>query len=162
MLVALLLLDAVDYFWWVVRDQVYFGELDQVDAEDQDSILHGGRLVVRCEDPVVVACETIPASNYNIIIALHCVLLTNYDVVVLDQIIPHPLQQVGHAEHLLIEQTSHTSTLRVLAHEERMPSVETTEASHSFELTALVGLFQPAVATQVPTILLISFLALTI
>lgn len=161
-LVALLLLDAVDYFGWIVWDQGDFSELDEVDTEDQDSVLNGGGLIVRCEDPVVVACETVFASYHNVVAAFHRVLLANYDVVVLDQVISHFLQQIGHTEHLFVEQTAHTATLRVLAQHKRMPSEETTESPHSFELTALVGLLQPAVAPQVPTFLLIFFLGLAI
>lgn len=70
-LVALILLDAVDYLGRVVGDQGNFGELDEVDAEDQDSVLNGGGLIVRREDPVVVACEAVFASYHNVVAAFH-------------------------------------------------------------------------------------------
>ena len=78
--------------------------------------MEAGRLVVRGEDPIVVAIEAVSAADDDVVAAVDCVVLADDDVVVLDQVVPHLLQQIGHAKHLLVKQAAYSAALRVLAH----------------------------------------------
>lgn len=116
MMVAIFLFDTVYDLWGVIGDEVDFCELDEVDSEDEHSVLYVGGLVIRGKDPIIVAGEAVLAANHDVVASVDCVLITDHDVVVLDQVVAHLLQEVGHTKHLLVNQATHSATLGWLAH----------------------------------------------
>lgn len=61
-------------------------QLDQVALDDEDTVFGGVGCDSRVKDPVIVACEAVPAANYNIVVPRYWVVGPNDDVVVLYQI----------------------------------------------------------------------------
>jgi hypothetical protein len=141
--VAFVLLNAVDDLTGVVGDLGDAGELDEVEFDDEDSVLRVGGLVIWGEDPVVAASETVVAANDEVIIADDGVVAANDDVVVVDEVALDGLQESGHCHHLLVERKQHCVPLpAALANHLRLSSSVASPERAALELVVLVGLLQ--------------------
>lgn len=103
MLVALLSLQTPDDPSRVGNQVEHLGKFNQVDFDDEDSILRVGGLVVGSEDPIVVARKTISAADDHVSTSVDEVVAPDDDVVVFEQVLLDFLEQFGHSANFFVD-----------------------------------------------------------
>lgn len=114
-LVTFFLPNAMNDAGRIIRNFQYFLELYEVDSDDKDSIKWISRLIVRGKDPIIVAIEAVLAANDEVIRSSYIVIISDHNVVVLNQASAHTLQQIWHLHNFLVNRIKHESLGKEIA-----------------------------------------------
>ena len=111
---AIVSADAADGLSGVVGDFEGIVQFYEVVIDDEDSIFRIVGIVIRCEDPVVVSLQIISAPNYDIFLAVDLVIVTDEDIVVLDDVLLYLLKKGSHFVYSSIKARENLVSIRVL------------------------------------------------